>query len=128
MPNTPTLPTEQPTLDEDLSVLAWLQFTRDPLSPACTSHPCGALLECSMTGVGQSCGEPPDRLVALPLFAAGGQIDQVAPVRLAGSSSPRARVSGRRARVFERRAWVSGMAGKDSGPTSGKSGCGCFAA
>ncbi len=58
MPTTPTLPTDRPTLAEDLSVLAWLQITRDQLSPVCTSHLCGALLEWSMTGDGQLWPDP----------------------------------------------------------------------
>lgn len=52
MPNIPTLPANRPTLAEDLSVLAWLQITRDPLSPVCTSYLCGALPQWSMTASG----------------------------------------------------------------------------
>lgn len=58
MPNIPPLPADWPTLDEDLSVLAWLQITREQLSPVCTSHLCGALLEWSMTGDGQLWPDP----------------------------------------------------------------------
>jgi len=58
VPNIPILPAGRPTLAEDLSVLAWLQITRDQLSPVCISHLCGALLEWSMTGDGQLWPDP----------------------------------------------------------------------
>ncbi len=58
MTTTPNPPAGRPTLDDDLSVLAWLQITRDQLSPVCTGHVCGALLEWCMTGDGQLWPDP----------------------------------------------------------------------
>ena len=56
---TPTSPpSAEPSLAEDLSVLAWLQVTHDQLSEVCTGHVCGALLEWSMSGGGQLWPDP----------------------------------------------------------------------
>ncbi len=40
----------QPTLEQDLSVLAWLETRREQLSSDCTDYLCAALLEWSMLG------------------------------------------------------------------------------
>ena len=40
----------QPTLEQDLSVLAWLETHREQLSSDCTDYLCAALLEWSMLG------------------------------------------------------------------------------
>ena len=47
-----------PTLAQDLGVLAWLENTRDQLSAAALDYLCGALLEWSMIGAGQSWPDP----------------------------------------------------------------------
>lgn len=40
----------QPTLEQDLSVLAWLETRREQLSSDCTDYLCAALLEWSILG------------------------------------------------------------------------------
>ncbi len=64
MPNTPSMPVDPtrpaadqrwpsyppPTLVQDLSVLAWLENSRNQLSAACSNYLCGALLEWSLLG------------------------------------------------------------------------------
>ena len=64
MPYTPSMPVDPtrpaadqqwpsyapPTLGQDLSVLAWLENSRNQLSADCTNYLCGALLEWSLLG------------------------------------------------------------------------------
>lgn len=52
--STPTTAQATPTLAEDLGALAWLENARDQLSAAALDDLCGALLEWSMIGAGQS--------------------------------------------------------------------------